>query len=68
MMLRWGESSLQLVRDELASGMQRGQPGKCQGLFCFRFNAEYVPIKGEVGAAVRPPNISRRSEEPGVPA
>lgn len=68
MMLKGGESSLQLVRDELASGMQRSEPGKCQGLFCFRFNAEFVPIKGEVGAALRPPNISKGSEGPGVPA
>lgn len=36
-MLKGGEESLQLVGDELASGMQCNESGKCQGLFCFRF-------------------------------
>jgi len=36
-MLKGGEENLQLVGDELASGTQRNQPGKCQGLLCFRF-------------------------------
>lgn len=36
-LLTGGEESLWLIGDELASGMQHTESGKCQGLVCFRF-------------------------------
>lgn len=52
-MLKGGEESLQLTGDELASGMQCNELGNVRGCFASGFNAEHVPIKGEVGAAMR---------------
>lgn len=67
-MLKGGEESLQLVGDELASGMQRTSPENVRGCFASGFNAECVPVEGEVGAAARPPNTPKGEDGPGVPA
>lgn len=68
-MLKGGEGSLQLVGDELASGMQHNQSEKFRGgevLQGLTLNAGH--IKGDVGTAGRPPNTSKGGDGPGVPA